>query len=227
MKPIHLCVTALFCLSFDLFERRIIVEAKNNELLIQEIKKNNEEIFDIANNRISSRKTSSIIKIQEIIDKDTVDYHTRKSELAKTATLENNMHYTPNSKIQEKRLKRSLTAKEFDGKEGVSSALSRFQKTLNDHKVTKSHVQEIQAFSASSIPKAAIVAHVQTHFPEKSIAEANDIVIAANIATGTIQSQTHDSFGLKKYTVEKEAKDLLKFEKAKELFLQAKKSVTI
>jgi hypothetical protein len=214
-------------LSFDLFEIEIGAEANNNEFLIQDVKKNNEEIFDIARNKISSRINSSIIKIQEIKDKTIADYHTRKGEMAKTVSIKNNVPNASNSKILEERSKRSLTAKKLDGKEDVSSASIRLQKTLNDHKVTKLNVQEIQAFSASSIPKAAIVAHVQTHFPEKSIAEANDIVIAANIATGTMQPKTHDSFGLKKSTGEKEAKDLLKFEKAKELFLQAKKSVTI
>lgn len=222
MRLIHIYTTALFFLSFDLYEGQIAAEAKNNELFIQEIKKKNDEIFNIAINKISMRINSSITKIQEIKDKDTADHQTRKSEQAKLVSIKTDFPHTRStSKIQEDRLKRFPS----DGTEVTSSALSRMQKTLKEHKVTISNVQEIAGFTSSYIPKSAIVAHVQTHFPEKSVAEANDIVIAANIASGTVQlSKSHD---MQKYSSEKAAKDLLKFEKAKELFLLAKKTVTI
>jgi hypothetical protein len=72
---------------------------------------------------------------------------------------------------------------------------------------------------SASISKEAMVAHVLSHFPEKTAAEANDIIILTNSAVGNLQPKISD---MKKEAAITAAKNLKKYEMAKETFLKAK-----
>ena len=55
---------------------------------------------------------------------------------------------------------------------------------LQQHNVRAEVVREVANLASSNLRRQDIVSHVQTHFPDKSRAEANDIVLAATMAAG-------------------------------------------
>lgn len=65
------------------------------------------------------------------------------------------------------------------GKHQTTEWDNRLMNTLNKHNVEEALVIEINHMAASRIPREYIIQHVGTHFPEKSLSDWNDIVIAA------------------------------------------------
>lgn len=102
------------------------------------------------------------------------------------------------------------------------SSISKTQKTVNAHKVSEGQQQEIINFSGSNIPREIIQNHISNHFPEKSAAEINDIIIASNSAKKRMQPKEND---MKKENINKAKKNTERFAKAKDLFSKIKNQI--
>lgn len=66
------------------------------------------------------------------------------------------------------------------------------QSSLDAHGVQPYLIDEINGMATSYIPRETIIKHVQSHFPEKSLSEVNDIVISAIALTGKNQAHLMD-----------------------------------
>ena len=99
----------------------------------------------------------------------------------------------------------------------IDGTSSRMQKVLDAHGISTNLHQNIVGMSQSNIPKETIIQHVyETYLPDgKTAAEANDIVVAANLALGYGLPRESDT---KKANAVKAAQNMEKFQKAKEEF---------
>ena len=251
---LSICFLVLcFFTSFDL-KRALLAEGKDVKLSAKDTKLKDtkdkvDEIINDARKSISDRKTAAHTKMMDIKadiasaqrapkldtkrplhnDKGHVGNIASKLNKRRTESIVTNNAATPKNVLPKNVLPTVATAKNvlpnvaIPKKIAIAKELpaSRTQKTLDAHKITLSHQQEIAGMS-TSIKKEAVIAHVMSNYPKKTMAEVTDIVIAANFESGTQQPKGSD---MTKVNSIKAAKNFNKFEKAKEIFMNAKNRI--
>ena len=188
-------------------------EGQETKKSVEIAKERVDEIINSALRLISERKKSIIRVISDRKHRSASDQRLHiiratNEKIMVTKDLE--------AKVQRSRGRNMITQ---NAGASVRNAQSRMQDSLTAHMITKSHQKEIVGLSASSIQRNTVIAKVMMNYPEKTIAEANDIVFAANSAYGAMQPKESD---MTKENSIKSAKNLKKFTKAKEVFMRAK-----
>ena len=192
---------------------RCSAEGKDSKNSVEIAKERVDEIINYALRVISEKKKSVLRVISD-----------RKQHIASNKQL--NMTRTTNEKVivtkdlkakLQRSRERNMIRQNTDA--SASNAQSRMHDLLSAHMITKSHQKEIVGLSTSSIQRNTVIAQVMMNYPDKTIPEANDIVYAANSASGALQPKVSD---MTKEESIKSAKNLKKFVKAKEVFMRAK-----
>ena len=91
-----------------------------------------------------------------------------------------------------------------------SFSLSRTHKKLNDHGVSGSMQKAINGLTASGLQKENIIKNIQSHYPEKTRQEINDVVVLANAASGRNQPRKSDNSKAAKNKLLKQKQDFSK-----------------
>lgn len=199
--------------------------------MVQEAKSQVDSLFQKVQSRIDARKKTIMTHIEAT--KATVNKESQAAQDAKSKYSSESIAGTDlrnsASRIQEleQRETNILGAIEKDmlddrGKGSRALAASRMQKTLDAHTVPLALQREIIGMTAANIPRELIVAHIKENDlgDNELLSDANDIVIAANRASGFAPPKI--SQDAKKAKDMEVAKNLEKFKKAKEAFSKSK-----
>jgi hypothetical protein len=190
---------------------------------IQSVKQHVDKLLEKAKTSIASKKVSLNARIED-----------SKKRAASSASMSPNVTLAPG--IDTKQLHNIIPPGHTSGADHQSSSSTgksvsstsivepnvdgtshRMQKVLDAHQISSSLHQTIVGMSQSNIPRETIVEQLYNNYlPDgKTAADANDIVVAANLARGYELPRASDT---KHANAVKAAENLQKFQKAKEEF---------